>query len=191
MAEFNPNLNVIDDGMDGIYSVQSFFSDEVSRVMSHIPDLQTLKFGDVAIGWLHPEHAFCQADPAADFLARLKEFAKRSIESAVALGFGAAGGFHTCEFCGRANGTANFGVPAGDRLFICPEMIPHYVEVHRYSPPTEFITAVLTSPLPGTREYVKSVAPFVERRRTLSMIDGVAIALNGMWHSCCLSFYPG
>src|SRR5438132_2029 len=137
-------------------------------VMSHIPDMQTLESGDAAVGWLHPDHSFSQADPAPEFLAKLKEFASRSRASAVALGLGAAGGFHTCEFCGRAHGTANFGVPAGDRLFFSPEMIVHYVEGHRYAPPAEFIAAIMASPLPGTREYVNAVAPFVERRRALA-----------------------
>src|SRR5262249_25954503 len=98
--------------------------------------------------------------------------------SAVALGLGAAGGHHTCEFCDRAHGTANFGVPAGDKLFFSPEMIAHYVEVHRYSPPAEFIAAIMSSPLPGTREYVNAVAPFVERKRTLSINDPVSVTLE-------------
>jgi hypothetical protein len=146
--------------------------------MSHVPDMHTDESGDIFVGWLHPDYPFPQADPAPDFLARLKEFAERSRESAVALGFGAAGGIHTCEFCGRAHGTTNFGVPAGDRLFYSPEMILHYVEEHRYAPPAEFVAATLASPLPGTREYVNSVAPYVERLRTLSMIDSLSIALE-------------
>lgn len=140
--------------------------------------MQTLESGDVAVGWLHPDHSFTQADPTPEFLAKLKEFVSRCGASAVALGLGAAGGFHTCEFCGRAHGTANFGVPAGERLFFSPEMIVHYVEEHRYTPPAEFIAAILASPLPGTREYVNAVAPFVERRRVLAMIDGLSITLE-------------
>jgi hypothetical protein len=140
--------------------------------------MQTLEDGSVAVGWLHPAHSFPQADPAPEFLAKLREYVKRSHVSTVALGLGAAGGFHTCEFCGRANGTANFGVPAGDRLFFSPEMIVHYVAAHRYSPPAEFVAAILASPLPGTREYVNAVAPFVERQRARSIADGVSITLE-------------
>jgi hypothetical protein len=79
-----------------------------------------------------------------------------------ALGWGASGGYHTCEFCGKAWGSGTFRVPAGDRVFFVPEMIAHYVEAHRYVPPAEFTEAVLTCPLPGTPEYEAAVAPFAE-----------------------------
>jgi hypothetical protein len=146
--------------------------------MSHIADLQALESGEVAVGWLHPDHPFSEADPTPVFIAKLKEYARRSGASAVALGLGAAGGYHTCEFCGRAHGTANFAVPAGDKMFFSPEMIAHYVEIHRYAPPAEFVAAVMSSPLPGTREYVNAVAPFVARRRALSMKDPVSVTLE-------------
>jgi hypothetical protein len=116
--------------------------------MSHIADLQSLETGELAVGWLHPDHPFSEADPTPAFLAKLKEYASRSGASAVALGPGAAGGYHTCEFCGRARGTANFAVPAGVKIYLSPEMIAHYVEFHRYAPPAEFVAAVMSSPLP-------------------------------------------
>lgn len=141
--------------------------------------MQALDAGLVAVGWLHPHHAFPEADPDPAFLGKIREYAGRSGASGAALSLGAAGGgFHTREFCGRAAGTANFGVPAGDRLYLAPEMIAHYVEAHRYAPPAEFVAAVLASPLPGTREYVDAVAPFVERRRALSMVDVVSVPLE-------------
>jgi hypothetical protein len=147
-------------------------------VMSHVPDLQTEEDGSVAIGWLHADHSFSQDETSPEFLAKLKEYAKRSGASTMAFGWGAAGGVHTCEFCGRAHGSVNFGVPAGDKLFFSPEMIAHYVEAHRYAPPAEFVAAVLAAPLPGTREYVDAVAPFVERQRALWMKDAVSISLE-------------
>src|SRR5947209_6974283 len=123
------------------------------RPVSYVPDMQTLDSGQVAVGWLHPNHGFPQGSVPADFVAKLREFARRWAESITALGWGAAGGFHACEFCGKAWGSGTFGVPAGERVFYAPEMIAHYVEEHRYAPPAEFIAAVLASPLPGTREY--------------------------------------
>ncbi len=146
--------------------------------MSHIPDMQVLECGEVALGWLHPDHPFPQADPAPDFLAKLKEYAGRSRASARALSFGAAGGYHTCEFCGQAHGTTNFGVPSGERIYYSPEMIAHYVEQHRYAPPPEFVAALMASPLPGTREYVDAVAPFVRRKRATHTVDALSIALE-------------
>ena len=84
----------------------------------------------------------------------------RAGDSAEALYFGAFGGFHTCEFCGQAHGISNFGVLGGDVLFVAPEMVVHYVERHGYRPPTEFIAAVLRSPLPASEEYQCLSEPF-------------------------------
>jgi hypothetical protein len=76
---------------------------------------------------------------------------------------GRLGGWHTCEFCGKALGFGSFGVPADGRLFYAPDMIAHYVEEHGYAPPEMFIAAVLECPLPGTAEYVEAVRPFTEK----------------------------
>ena len=113
-----------------------------------------------AIGWLHPDHPYTKGAVSAEFLTRLKEFAARSGESAEALYFGAFGGFHTCEFCGKAHGICNFGIPSGDLLFVAPEMVVHYIEKHSYCPPPEFVAAVLRSPLPDTEEYQVLTEPF-------------------------------
>lgn len=113
-----------------------------------------------AIGWLHPDHPYTKGEVSASFLSRLKEFTARSNQSAEALYFGGFGGFHTCEFCGRALGIGNFGVPSGDLLFVAPELVVHYIEQHGYSPPAEFIAAVLRSPLPDTEEYQLITEPF-------------------------------
>ena len=46
------------------------------------------------------------------------------------------------------------------------------------APPAEFVAAVMSSPLPGTREYVTAVAPFVARRRASSVKDPVSVTLE-------------
>jgi len=138
--------------------------------MSFFPDMgckSLVAAGDHvrAVGWLHPEHPYTKGDVPANFLARLKEFAARSGDSAEALYFGAFGGFHTCEFCGQAHGIGNFGVPSGALLFVAPEMIVHYIEEHAYRPPAEFIEAILRSPLPNTEEYQLITEPFWHMHR--------------------------
>ncbi|MFO0955950.1 MAG: hypothetical protein U0800_00620 [Isosphaeraceae bacterium] len=146
--------------------------------MSYLRDMRALEGGEVAVGWLHPDHPFPQADPAPAFLAKLKDYAGRASASARALSLGAAGGYHTWEFCGQAYGTTNFGVPAGERLYCSPEMIAHDVDRHRYAPPAELVAALMASPLPGTREYVDAVAPFVGRQRALRMVDATSVPLE-------------
>lgn len=113
-----------------------------------------------AIGWLDPKHPYPTGDVPSEFLSRLKEFVARCSQSADALYFGGFGGFHTCEFCDKAHGIGNFGVPSGDLLFVAPEMVVHYIQQHGYSPPTEFVAAVLGSPLPDTEEYQVLTEPF-------------------------------
>jgi hypothetical protein len=132
--------------------------------MSHIPDMHKIYDGPrIAVGWLHPDHEFPKAPVPVEFLAKLKEFSRRWGDSIRSLGWGAAGGFHTCKFCGEALASGTFGVPAGNRIFDAPEMIAHYVERHDYAPPAEFISAVMACPLPGTPEYEAAVAPFATR----------------------------
>ena len=146
--------------------------------MSHLPDLQVLEDGWIAVGWLHPDHPFVQADVSPTFLARIKEYAARSIASTRALSLPAAAGFHTCEFCGNAHGTLNFCVPTPERLYFSPEMIAHYIEHHRYAPPPAYIDAVMSGPLPGTREYVTAVAPYLSQLRTQSLRDPLSLTLD-------------
>ena len=133
--------------------------------MSFFPDMgreSLVAAGDHvrAIGWLHPDHAYTKGTVPAEFVARLKKFAARCADSGEALYFGAFGGYHTCEFCGRAHGIGNFGVPSDNQLFVAPEMIVHYVEQHGYRPPAEFVAAVLEAPLPDTEEYQLITEPF-------------------------------
>jgi hypothetical protein len=131
--------------------------------MSHISEMTTLESGHVAVGWLHPDHPYPKSAVSGEFIARIKEFSARWGDSIRALGWGASGGFHTCEFCGEVHASGTFGVPAGDHIFYVPEMIAHYVEKHGYAPPPDFIAAVLACPLPGTQEYKADVQPFADR----------------------------
>src|SRR5690349_16575882 len=110
--------------------------------MSYFPDLGRRRMDALAsgehvraVGWLHPDHPYTRGEVPADFLHRLKQFVAQSGASADALGFGHYGGWHTCEFCHRERGSSNFGVLAGDVLYVAPGMIVHYIEAHGYRPP--------------------------------------------------------
>jgi hypothetical protein len=146
------------------------------RKMSFFPDMGCESLDAAgnhvrAVGWLHPDHAYSKGDVFAEFFARIKEFAARSGYSAEALYFGAFGGYYTCEFCDRAHGIGNFGVPSGELLFVAPEMIVHYIEKHGYCPPPEFIEAVLRAPLPDTEEYQLITEPFWHMHRAAYQAD--------------------
>lgn len=125
-----------------------------------------------AVGWLHPAHPYARGEAPAGFLSRLREYAARSSQSAEALGLSMFLGFHLCEFCGKAKGVGNFGVPSGPLLFVAPEMVVHYVEEHGYLPPAEFAAAVMASPLPGTEEYRLLAEPFRRMHEEMAAPDG-------------------
>ena len=46
----------------------------------------------------------------------------------------------------------------------------------------------MASPLPGNREYIDAIAPFVGRQRAMHMIDALSLTLRGgMSRWCCSS----
>jgi hypothetical protein len=64
-------------------------------------------------------------------------------------------GLHDCEFClyEPPMGLHNLFVPAGDRIYVCPELILHYMIAHHYRPPHEFCQAVLACPEMRSKSY--------------------------------------
>jgi hypothetical protein len=113
-----------------------------------------------AVGWLAGSMPYVQGQVSAECIARIEQYARLWEASTRALKWAATCGPHTCEFCGQFHAGGNFGVPSNGLLYVCPDMIAHYVRVHEYLPPQEFIDAVLVAPLPGTEDYDEVVAPF-------------------------------
>jgi hypothetical protein len=113
-----------------------------------------------AIGWLSKEHVYTTGSTTDEFASRLAKICQNWTSCPEELGFGMFMGWHTCEFCGRFRADGNIGIPAGDLLYIAPEMIHHYVTAHQYSPPSEFIDAIMACPVPGTPEYARLCRPF-------------------------------
>ncbi len=133
--------------------------------MAWYPDLSTetdIACGEHvrAIGWLSSGHPFSTGESSPAFRARLATICRLWTEGLAPLRWCVCAGIHECELCKSFCASGNIGVPAGALLYVAPEMIHHYVEVHRYSPPPEFVAAVLASPLPGTPGYDAAVAAF-------------------------------
>jgi hypothetical protein len=65
-------------------------------------------------------------------------------------------GMHQCDLCrftAEARGARNLFVPGDGVIFVCPELILHYVNAHGYAPHDEFCSAVLKCPDTRTMEY--------------------------------------
>ena len=135
--------------------------------MTYFKDLSEYAYGDLAfarpgtkaIGWLGQGHDFRMSPPSEEVLDLLWAFCSIS----VALTRGA----HDCEFC--PSGSAYFSEKNGRRLFLgaaeirvfseqgqvyaAPTLIYHYVQVHHYHPPEEFLEALRKGPRPPNRDY--------------------------------------
>jgi hypothetical protein len=122
-----------------------------------------------AVAWLSPTRPVSRGHVDPPFVARLRDLCALWRESVSALRWGIYMGGHQCEFCSGFSAAGNLGVPAGDLLYVAPEMVFHYVERHGYAPPPDFVAAVLACPLPGTPEYAALVAPFVHDEYTKSL----------------------
>ena len=128
----------------------------------YYPDGSEMLFFDiraVAIGWLEYDHPYTHGPVAPEVVARLQQFEETEWAMLAMLGL------HVCQFC-EAEGAQKpwvcnmqHYIPAGDRLYIAPLMIRHYIEAHGYAPPAEFCEALLRCPLPGDDEYNRQLAP--------------------------------
>jgi len=69
-------------------------------------------------------------------------------------------GLHECDLCqsrDRAVGSANLFIPGDDVLYVCPELIVHYIDTHGYAPPEIFCRSVLICPPMGSMSYLRAI----------------------------------
>jgi hypothetical protein len=70
-------------------------------------------------------------------------------------------GGHTCSVCVAAGSVSpgpiwsqeNLFVPGRHVVYVSPGGVGHYVEVHSYRPPQEYVDAVVSCPAYGSDEY--------------------------------------
>ena len=95
------------------------------------------------VGWLSQDHSFPIGDTTQEFRRVLNQLASEPVNLCC--------GHHDCEFCElpprksglRGNGEIHVPATHGDVVYAAPQLVAHYVEVHRYLPPAAFLEAVL------------------------------------------------
>ena len=104
----------------------------------------------VAVGWLEEGHDFPTGDVPTALLPRL--FAFRQSTKLPWPYFYMGGQFCWCR-TPDSYSHRNLFVPGNGVVYAAPEGIRHYISVHRYRPPAEFIDAVLAAPDIETPEF--------------------------------------
>jgi len=113
------------------------------------------------IGWLDNQHDYPKGKLPQEFIERLWLFCNNPVCG--------TWGYHECELCLHPTfgvdvsyngaklhlGSAEIRVIGkGGTLYAAPDFIFHYVTVHDYLPPQEFIEAVLNGVSPVSPEYL-------------------------------------
>src|SRR5262245_54271669 len=120
--------------------------------------------GTKAVGWLAHGHSFPAMTPDEEVLDLLWCYCSISVIQ--------TRGIHDCEFCPSRSacyferngqrlflGTAEIRVFSRDgRIYAAPTLIYHYMAVHHYKPPDEFLHALREGPRPPRQEYFDILA---------------------------------
>jgi hypothetical protein len=117
----------------------------------------------IGVGWLDPSHSFRQAAVDKAHYEALGMLAANPWQPFV------SAGRHRCQFCRFSGGPAtirigdvdvavgasNVFVPSSHVVYVAPSQIVHYIDAHEYSPPDEFMNAVLSCPPMRSTEYLR------------------------------------
>lgn len=107
-----------------------------------------------AVGWLERGCTYPTGEVDPRVFDRLNEFRVSPWQPMV------AAGYHPCGLClyrTEAEGKSNLFIPGEGVIYVCPELITHYMNAHGYAPPAEFCQAVLGCPPMRSMEYLKSL----------------------------------
>jgi len=117
-----------------------YFGEEASRVLR-------------AVGWLEAGRPYPTGATEKPIYEKLCGLAK---EPWLPVAFA---GPHFCDLCqyGGSSGVANVFTPGDGLLFVCPELITHYMNAHHYRPPEQFCESVRLCPPMRSREYFQAI----------------------------------
>lgn len=138
--------------------------------MVYIPDLDPCRYHSGpfdctnwsiplrAIGWLEHPEGFATGSVPDELIAKLKRMVEETHDVYRQYNFRGVKHCSFCQFDGlRSPGPIwsqeNIFVPGATAIYVAPGGIVHYIEVHSYLPPQEFVEAVLRCPDFDTKEY--------------------------------------
>jgi hypothetical protein len=147
--------------------------------MTYFPDLSPYTytpydtqagFITLNIGWLEPTEHHTTGVTSLDFQTRLLTFCSHDATVNHCLGY------HFCPFCTNRDdivrinwedkeiflGSGEIRAIGSSVLYAAPTLIYHYIVVHNYQPPAEFIDAVQFGPGPDTPEHQTLLRKLVE-----------------------------
>jgi hypothetical protein len=149
--------------------------------MAYYEDLSEYKYdlsfshtGTRNIGWLAKGHGFPIAEPSDETLGILWLFC--SVQ------FALTRGAHGCDFCHTEDfvyaeragerlllGTSEIRVfpVSGPAIYAAPTTIYHYMFVHHYKPPDEFLEALHNGPRPPSDVYMERLKGLPVGKRRL------------------------
>ena len=107
-----------------------------------------------SVGWLERGRPFTPGSVNSEVFVRLVEMVKDPWQPGIFTGV------HCCDLClyeGNSAGVKNVFVPGDGVVFVCPELIAHYMNAHWYRPPDEFCRAVLSCPAMRSVLYLKAL----------------------------------
>jgi hypothetical protein len=107
-----------------------------------------------AVGWLERGIAYPTGEVDRRVFDALCKLGTEPWQPAVACGT------HGCSLClyqAEARGKNNLFIPGDGVIYVCPELIVHYMNAHGYSPPPAFCRAVLACPPMRSMEYLKAL----------------------------------
>jgi len=123
----------------------------------------------LAVGWLEQGRAFPVGEVDHKVYAALKKYLVNPWQPTMFLGF------HSCDLVTDppicrvtaphvydvteppTHGSRNLFVPGAGVIYVCPELITHYMNVHSYKPPDVFCNAVLSCPKMKSRRYMRAI----------------------------------
>ena len=107
-----------------------------------------------AVGWLSKGHPYSKGEVPVRIFLKIQALLEDAWQPS-----GGFEGWHECELCEEPQNESikNLFIPGENLIYVSPEGILHYIELHSYKPPEEYMSAVKNCPRMNSPEYFESL----------------------------------